>query len=151
MKKRKSIRETKNMLQTALWLPRDMHEQLKKAGGERGLGDEIRRRLQYALAVAETPSDQITDEVLDQIKDITRDHRDWYADRFVFDVVKAAIEVLLSTHRPSSEGKSETKARLQELYGEQTPEAIGRMIAFIAIKAYARERWGKAFFEGPKG
>ena len=64
MKKRKSIRETKNMLQTALWLPRDMHEQLKKAGGERGFGDEIRRRLQYALAVLEDLSHQITDEVL---------------------------------------------------------------------------------------
>jgi len=26
MKKRKSTRETKNMIQTALWLPRDVHE-----------------------------------------------------------------------------------------------------------------------------
>ena len=47
MRKRKSTRETKNMIQTALWLPRDMHEQLKKAGGERGLGEEIRRRLSF--------------------------------------------------------------------------------------------------------
>ena len=30
MRKRKSTRETKNMIQTALWLPRDMHEKLKK-------------------------------------------------------------------------------------------------------------------------
>ena len=59
MKKRKSIRETKNMLQTALWLPRDMHEQLKSSESQ-DYSDEIRRRLQYALAVAETPSDEIT-------------------------------------------------------------------------------------------
>ena len=41
MQKRKSTGETKNMVQTALWLPREMHEALKKAGGERGLGEEI--------------------------------------------------------------------------------------------------------------
>ena len=58
------------MIQTAVWLPHDMHEKLKEAGGERGLGEEIRRRLQRALDAAETPSDQITDEVLSQIKDI---------------------------------------------------------------------------------
>ena len=45
MRKQKSTRETKNMIQTALWLPRDMHERLKEAGGERGLGEEIRKRL----------------------------------------------------------------------------------------------------------
>ena len=33
------------MIQAALWLPREMHEQLKKAGGERGLGEEIRSRI----------------------------------------------------------------------------------------------------------
>ena len=34
MKKRKSTRETTNMIQTALWLPRDMHEKLKAGGSE---------------------------------------------------------------------------------------------------------------------
>ena len=71
MKKRKAIRETKNMIQTALWLPRDMHELLKQAGGERGLGDEIRRRLQLTFVFAEQrPSDPFTDLLLDLIKQI---------------------------------------------------------------------------------
>jgi hypothetical protein len=154
MKQRKSRRETKNMIQTALWLPRDLHEQLKKEGGERGLGEEIRRRLQYALNAADTPTDQITDEVLDQIRDITRDlsgDDPWHANRFVHAVLKAAIDVLLSNHQPRGEGKPETKARLQALYGEQSAEAIGRIIGLVAIKAYARERIGKSFLEGPKG
>ena len=59
MKKRKSTRETKNMIQTALWLPLDMHEKLKKAGGERGLGDEIRRRLQVSFDAEQLPSDEL--------------------------------------------------------------------------------------------
>jgi hypothetical protein len=152
--KRKAVRQTKNMVQTALWLPRDMHEKLKEAGGERGLGEEIRRRLQHAFDAAETPGDQITSEVLDQIKDIIRDlssDEPWYANRFVYEVLRAAIDVLLSSHRPNSDGNPATKARLQSLYGQEAPEAIGRMIGFVAIKAYARERSGRAFLEGPKG
>ena len=49
MRKRKSTRETKNMIQTALWLPRDMHEKLKNEGGAQGFGDEIRRRLRITF------------------------------------------------------------------------------------------------------
>src|ERR1035437_8777043 len=70
MKKRKSTNETTNMVQTALWLPRGMHEKLKKAGGERGLGDEIRRRLQNSFDAEQLPRDPITDELLDAIKQI---------------------------------------------------------------------------------
>jgi hypothetical protein len=51
---RKSVKrspsEAKSMVQTALWLPRDMHERLKVAGGERGLGEEIRRRLEASFS-----------------------------------------------------------------------------------------------------
>ena len=67
MQKQKSTRETKNMIQTALWLPRDMHEQLKKAGGERGLGDEIRRRLQITFDAENPRRDPTTRELLEEI------------------------------------------------------------------------------------
>jgi hypothetical protein len=149
MKKRKSTRETKNMIQTALWLPRGMHERLKKSGGERGMGEEIRRVLEEAMKSADasqTP-DGITTELLDQIRDVIRDHPDWHTDRFVFDVLKAAIKVLLSNHEPTGEGKPETKARLQALYGQETADAIGSIIGFVAIKAYARERYGSVLLE----
>ena len=85
MQKRKSTRETKNMVQTALWLPREMHEALKKAGGERGLGEEIRRKLQMAFeadGATTVPGDQTTEQLLDQIWNIARAlSRDepWYA------------------------------------------------------------------------
>lgn len=137
MRKRKSTRETKNMIQTALWLPRDTHEQLKKAGGERGLGEEIRRRIQIAFSAA--TGDRYTDKLLDQIKEIARElSRDepWYANRYTFDVFKAAIDALLLSHLPSGEAKQETKANLQAVYGDEKPENIGRIIARVISIAY---------------
>jgi hypothetical protein len=151
MQKRKSTRETKNMVQTALWLPREMHEVLKKAGGERGLGEEIRRRLQMAFKAADDtlamPGDDVTEEVLDQIEDITRDlSRDdpWYADAFKVDVLNAAVNTLLLVRRPSGEANPEIRARLQAEYGEEKAEAIGRLLARATMIAHSREGAGRA-------
>jgi hypothetical protein len=149
MKKRKSTRETKNMIQTALWLPRDMHEKLKKDGGKRGLGEEIRRLIEASIEAAQTPSDEKTSELLAQIKEIANFSlkEQWYADQFAFDVFKAAINSLLSSHQPSGEVKPETKAKLQATYGGETSEDIGRIIAQVTIRVFARERLGQAFLD----
>jgi hypothetical protein len=153
MRKRKSTRETKNMIQTALWLPRGVHERLKKDGGERGLGNEIRRLIEASLDAAETPRDEITSELLAQIKEVAdlSLKEPWYADRFAFDVFRAAINTLLSSHQPSGEARPETKAKFQATWGEESPETIGRMIARLAMVAYARERVGRAFVDKLKG
>jgi len=149
MRKRKSTGETKNMIQTALWLPRGMHERLKKDGGERGLGNEIRRLIEASIDAAETPKDEITSELLDQIKEIAdlSPAPPWHTDRFAFDVFKTAINTLLSSHQPSGEVRPETKAKFQATWREENPETIGRMIAHLAVVAYARERWGKAVLD----
>jgi hypothetical protein len=153
MQKRRSTRETKNMIQTALWLPRRMHEQLKKAGGERGLGNEIRRLIEASIDAAETPRDEITSELLDQIKEIADLSlaEPWYTDRFAFDVFKAAINTLLSSRQPSGAARPETKDKFQATWGEENPETIGRMIARVAMVAYARERVGQAVLDKLKG
>ena len=156
MRKRKSTRETQNMIQTALWLPRDVHEKLKKEGGERGLGEEIRRKLQLAFEAADAalmPGDHTTGELLDQIKDFARDlSRDepWYANQFTFKVFRAAIEALLLDLQPRTEGKPETKAHLQAVYRAEKPEDIGLLMARAAIIAYSRERGGEAFLRAMK-
>jgi hypothetical protein len=144
----------KAMVQSAVRLPRSLHERLKKAGGRRGMGEEIRRRLEYALEAAETPADEITGELLDQIREIARDLSDleeWHSSRFVFDVFKAAVEALLARHQPSDETKAETIAHLKAVWGDKEPEEMGRFIAGAAAYAHARERVGKAFLEGPPG
>jgi hypothetical protein len=151
MQKRKSIRETKNMVQTALWLPREMHEALKKAGGERGLGEEIRRKLQMAFEVGDTttvPGDQITEELLDQISDVAHAlscDEPWYADSFKIEVLNAAVTTLLVGRRLSSADKPEVRARLKDEYGEEKADAIGRLLAHATMIAYSRQRPGEHF------
>jgi hypothetical protein len=153
-KKRKSTTKTKNMVQTAVWLPRDMHAQLKQAGGDRGLGDEIRRRLQLGGGLeieVGRPRDQKTDDLLTDIKDIARElSRDepWHADPFKVDVLRTAIDTLLAGQRPNSP-KPQARAKLQAEFGEDKAETIGRLIARAAIMA--RERFGKATLEPRTG
>jgi hypothetical protein len=139
------------MIQTALWLPRGMHERLKKDGGERGLGNEIRRLIEASIDAAETPKDEITSELLDQIKEIAdRSFAEpWHTDRFAFDVFKTAINTLLSNHEPSGEVRPEIKAKFQAAWGEENPETIGRMIAHLVIYSHAnaKEHFGKGFLD----
>jgi hypothetical protein len=150
MKKRKSNDETTNMIQTALWLPRGMHEKLKKAGGERGLGDEIRRRLKNSFDAEQLPRDQITDELLDEIKHVEGNlDEPWHKNRFAYDVFKAAINELLTNYLPSSEAQSGTVTKLQSRYGlEKKPESIGQILAHVAFKASMMKR---SFVDMQKG
>ena len=152
MKKRKSTRETQNMVQTALWLPRDVHERLKKEGGERGLGEAIRRLIGEAMdaADAERSPDGITDELLDQIKDIARDlsvDAPLWTNHDAFEAFRAAIIVLLESYQPPSDANPEAAAKLKAAYGDEKPEVIGRILARRAIYAYGRERYGAALLE----
>jgi hypothetical protein len=135
MKKRKSTRETKNMIQTALWLPREMHEQLKKEGGERGLGDAIRLRLQSSFHAQQLPRDDTTQTLLEAIREIARQLavvEPWHANRFAFDVFKAAIGQLLAIYQPSSEALGNA-AKFQTVYGDEKPETIGRILAHVVL------------------
>jgi hypothetical protein len=135
MKKRKSTRETKNMIQTALWLPREMHEQLKKEGGERGLGDAIRLRLQGSFHAQQLPRDDTTQTLLEAIREIARQLavvEPWHANRFAFDVFKAAIGQLLAIYQPSSEALGNA-AKFQTVYGDEKPETIGRILAHVVL------------------
>jgi hypothetical protein len=142
----------REMIQSAVRLPRSLHERLKKEGGRRGMGEEIRRRLEYAFAAAGTSSDAITDELLAETNDIARDlsrYGLWHADRHAFDVFKSAVNALLSNHQPRGEPKPETKAHFQTVYGAKTAEEIGLILAHAAIFSYGRERRGG--LTGPTG
>jgi len=147
MKKRKNTRETKFMKQTALWLPHGMHKKLQDEGGKRGLGNEIRRRLQLSIDDEVLPrEDPTTNDLLDQIKSILRylsfEHP-WHANQFAVDVVKSAINELLSDFKLSAEGaepKSLEEFRANLRFGKgDTPESVGRIIArMIAADMYRK-------------
>jgi hypothetical protein len=147
---------TESMVQTALWLPRDMHERLKKAGGRRGMGEEIRVLLEQAMDAADAAQspDEITDELLHQIKDIARDlshDEPLWASRDAFEAFKVAINVLLEGHQPRAGATPEVAAKLKAIYGDERPEVIGRILARRTMYAYDRERYGAALIEKLKG
>jgi hypothetical protein len=95
------------MVQTAVRLPQSLRERLSKAGGERGLGEEIRGRLEASFEAAKAPTDPKTPELLDAIaycaEEIARDLRPWSADAFAFAVLKETINKLLSHFEPKGE------------------------------------------------
>ena len=155
MRKRKSTRETKNMIQTALWLPRDMHEQLKKAGGERGLGEEIRRRLSVSFGAKQQPSgDPLTDLLLDLVARVALKvsvDEEWWRSRSSFDAFKTSINHLLS-ELTSVEPPREAVDKFQKRYGSvETPESIGRKLAQAVLTENAIEGFRERFADNQSG
>src|SRR5215471_6655570 len=142
MKKQKSNRETKNMVQTALWLPREMHDQLKKKAGERGLGEEIRRRLRWSFE-AEEPPDRTTDIFISAANQIAIELGEpWYANRFASEVFRAAINELLSQCQSTEQAGPEAVAKLQATFPNENPETLGRIFARVALHFYKNQpRW----------
>ena len=109
------------------------------------MSEEIRRRLEMTFAGEGPPTDEITNEVTGEIREIAGDlsrYGSWHTDRDAFDVFKAAVIALLSNHQPRSEANPETTARLRAVYGEKTSEDIGLILAHAAIFAYRKERAG---------
>ena len=129
--KRQKAKE--DMIQSAIRLPRSLHLRLKKAGGDRGMGDEIRRRLEASFD-AEAPSDPKTRELLGEIERLaltTPLDVPWYADGDAFKVFKGAIDATLSKYQPSREAAGPT-GRLQSMFGKDaTPEAVGRILSGV--------------------
>jgi hypothetical protein len=136
MAKQKSTRETANMIQSSVWLPRDMHEQLKQAGGERGLADEIRRRVQLTFTTEGWRRDEKTRSLLEEIEQLALSmsfHDHWHAAHFTFRVFKQALNRLLSSYEPGEDTPG-TVTRLQAKYGSDVkPETIGEIIADTII------------------
>lgn len=136
-----------DMIQSAVRLPRSLHDQLKKAGGERGMGEEIRRRLRVSFGVEQQPSDPLTDLLIELIKQIALRlslDEPWWANRFALDVFKAAINELLSDLlsdiQPGSEPKPGTLTKLQTKHGsDEKPETIGRKLERAVLVKHATE------------
>ena len=144
MTKRKSTRETKNMIQTALWLPRDVHERLTQQGAEGGgLGDEIRRRIRMSFDAEEVRRDQITRELLDDIEQVALAcsmDEPWYANHFAFGMFKSATNALISNREPNSTAPSIAGTRLKKVYGpDANAETVGRALGVSSSPGGAGE------------
>ncbi len=95
------------MIQSAVRLPRSLHERLKKAGGERGMGEEIRRRLEASFDAERVPSDPKTRELLEAISFVARQATNhfgsWSDDAFAFKVLKLGVDRLLKHYQPKND------------------------------------------------
>src|ERR1700691_1137415 len=95
------------MVQTAVRLPQSLRDRLSKAGGERGLGEEIRRRLEASFEAENAPADAKTRALLDAISycadETARDYGRWSADGFAFVVFKGCVELLLKREQPKGD------------------------------------------------
>jgi len=151
MKPPKTARETTQMIQTAVWLPRGMHERLKRDGGERGLGDEIRRRLQLTVDADQQWRDPVTELLVNDVRKIVfrlaDGNKTWWEDRWAAKTLKEAVFRLIQRLCPSSEegGESAQPApalleKLQAKYGpDLNSEKIGRLLADEALVENAIE------------
>ena len=127
---------TDDMVQSAIRLPRSLHERLKKAGGERGMGEEIRRRLQASLDAEDAgPPTTETRELLDAIsffdEEMFNYFGSWSKEPFAFEVLNKCVDMLLAYDRPKGEAKTPraTDSKAALLYGpDSSPEDIGRLL-----------------------
>ena len=95
------------MVQSAIRLPQILHVLLKRAGGERGMGEEIRRRLEASFAAEKLSANPKTHELVDAIascaRETTRYYGSWSEDAFAFGVLKACINMLLTHYQPEGD------------------------------------------------
>jgi hypothetical protein len=96
-----------SMVQSAVRLPRDLHDRLKNAGGDRGMGDEIRRRLEASFNAEKAPKNPSTRELISAIsftdEELVRDFGAWSKDRFAFEVFRETLNTLLKRYQPKGE------------------------------------------------
>jgi len=123
----------RTMRQSALRLPVDLYERLNKVAGERGMGEEIRRRLEASFAAEKSPDDPATKRLLDAIAHVaSRVPTDalWSKDAYSFAIFRAAIDALLTHFRPAGDA---TPARRLLFGPDDPPETIGRTLASFAL------------------
>ncbi|MBI2805873.1 MAG: hypothetical protein HYX68_12910 [Planctomycetes bacterium] len=131
-------RKQGDMHQTALRLPRELHRKLGKIGGERGMGEEIRRRLEASF---EREADAAHDPKLTELQALITDMAGliqldsdgpWHSDPFAFEAFRAAILHLLDVAKPEGEVKAPTGAG--RALGLNDPVALGRAYAHMELR-----------------
>jgi len=123
------------MVHTAVVLPRDLLERLKKDAetSDRGLSTEIRQRLQLTYAQEGLPDDPETNNLLADIKVLAQNlDRDlgtkWHRHPYVRAAFKSGVVEFLARYQPKGpEGRGDLRPR-SPATGEpdDPPEVVGR-------------------------
>jgi hypothetical protein len=141
------------MVQSAVRLPRDLHERLKNAGGDRGMGDEIRRRLEASFESEKIPGNPNTGELISAIsfadQELVRDFGSWSKDRFAFEVFRESVNGLLKHYEPKGKAVPLPKPDgLAEILYAENPSAedVGRFL----VGTWIRDQPKRVFAERKK-
>jgi hypothetical protein len=132
------------MVQSAVWLSQDLHQRLKQAGGERGMGEQIRQRLQASFDASANPK---TQELLDAIS-VAADETEgyygnWAEDAFAFEVLRACVDLLLAERRPKGDAvPKHNRDEVAEIFfgPDHSPKDISRTIVSSIRSAAQRAR-----------
>jgi hypothetical protein len=134
-----------DMVQSAIRLPRKLHERLKRAGGARGMGEEIRRRLQASLDAETVPVDPNTIHLISAVSScadkITNDYGAWSEDPFAFEVLKSCVNMLWMRFQPTGEPipKPKTGSLAAALLGPKPkPEEVSRLYVHSWLSSDAK-------------
>jgi hypothetical protein len=86
-------------------LPRELHQRLVEASGERSLSEEMRGRLEASFVAP--PTDAETHQFIEAIATMTDflagRKRRWHADPTAFAILREALEIVIEAFRPSGE------------------------------------------------
>jgi hypothetical protein len=141
------------MVQTAVRLPQSLRDKLSKAGGDGGLGEEIRNRLEASFDAERAPGSPKTHELLDAVHSFAKEVTDYYGDpaedAFAADALKACLDLLMAHDRPPGEAVAhpnpESAADL--LFA---PDHLPREISRTLVTAWIRDRRKRAFADEEK-
>ena len=147
--KRKNADE---MTHSAVRLPRSLQERLKRAGGERGMGEEIRRRLEASFEAEQTPSNPKTRELLEAISSFAEDTKNYYGswseDAFAFRVLKSCVEILLTHFEPKGDAVPKPTPLANLLFDpDESVDDISRLF----VSGWIRDRAKRELADRQKG
>jgi len=123
---------------TTLRLPADMHARLGGTTGERGVAQEIRRRLEASFERdANSEIATLTGPMEDAAAMVTEYFGDWRADPFAFQVLSAATALIFEKSKPagSAVAKFNPGSLADVMFAaNDPPEKIGEMIGAMALR-----------------
>jgi hypothetical protein len=128
--------------QTAIRLPTDLYQRLKRAGGERGMAEQIRSRLEASFAAE---SKNLKTKALLEAIAFLADETDsnygpWSENPFAFEVLKACVDLLLVLDRPKGEAIAPAEGTIGiVIYGDDPKEISRILVGDVARKRRADE------------
>jgi len=124
----------------AVRLPQELQERLRRAGGARGIGEEIRRRLEASFEAEKPPAKtrELVDAISYAAEETATYYGQWVEDAFAFEVLKACVDLLLRAYQPKGEVRpSPDHSEVAEIFfgPEHLPEDISRFIVRDLMRA----------------